>query len=313
MKKIIALTLSLVMAFTLLACSAEDKETTEDSGTEAIRIAVSIANFDNATASIFLASMKEYEERDAGIEVSYLNASGDAATQLSQIENMIASDSTDVVICMPVDGKQMSAVVKNCNENEIPLLSLNRTFEGCDSFIGADGVAAGTMQAETVVEMLEGKGNVAILCGIMGQENQYLRTDALKAVLDQNEGMNLVFEGTGEWKRDKGQQVVENWLSSGEQIDCILANNDEMAIGAALAVDAAGLGDEIIVAGIDGNPAGIESIAAGSMEFTIFQNIYEQGQIAFDTAKAIYNGDEVEAAYMIPWELVTLENYAEFE
>ena len=98
----------------------------------------------------------------------------------------------------------------------------------------------------------------------MGQENQFIRRDAIVETLgEMYPDMQVVIEGAGDWKRDKALQLVETWLQSGTDIDAILCLNDDMAMGTQLAVEQAGKSDDIIVCGVNGDPDGINASTEG--------------------------------------------------
>ena len=124
-----------------------------------------------------------------------------------------------------------------------------------------------------------------------------------------------MFEETGEWQRDKGMTACENWLQSGTHIDAVVANNDEMAVGAALAIQAAGKTDEIKVFGIDGNEAGLEEIKNGTLTATVFQPT-EQGKMAvescLDCINGKYTGEGEPEWLQVEPEIVTEENLSKF-
>ena len=198
---------------------------------EPAEVSVIIETFDNTFASFVMNAMKKYEEEHKDkIHITYLDSKQDANTQISQVENQILNG-TQAIICLAVDAKQSEPIVRACKEAGVPLIAFNRIFENCDSFVGADGAVAGSLLARFTGEKTGGKGNVAIVNGIMGQENQFIRRDAIVETLgEMYPDMQVVIEGAGDWKRDKALQLVETWLQSGTDIDAILCLNDDMAM-----------------------------------------------------------------------------------
>ncbi len=82
-----------------------------------------------------------------------------------------------------------------------------------------------------------------------------------------------------DWSRSKASDLVSNWLSAGIQPDVIFANNDEMAIGAAQALKAAGVPpEEVVVAGIDATPDALMALKSGDVDLTVFQDAAGQGR-----------------------------------
>jgi inositol transport system substrate-binding protein len=118
------------------------------------------------------------------------------------------------------------------------------------AYVGSDSIQAGIMQAEWIAEQLGGKGNVVIMNGNLAQEAAQKRTEGEKQVFAKYPDITIIREDTGNWSRDQGLALMENWLASGDQIDAVASNNDEMAIGAIQAIERRELG-EIIVGGVD--------------------------------------------------------------
>lgn len=228
------------------------------------------------------------------------------------MENQILNG-TQAIICLAVDAKQSEPIVRACKEAGVPLIAFNRIFENCDSFVGADGAVAGSLLARFTGEKTGGKGNVAIVNGIMGQENQFIRRDAIVETLgEMYPDMQVVIEGAGDWKRDKALQLVETWLQSGTDIDAILCLNDDMAMGTQLAVEQAGRSSDIIVCGVNGDPDGINAVRDGKIAATVFQNPDRQAEEALEAALQYIHGEKPESKIMIPFELVTADNVDDY-
>lgn len=125
--------------------------------------------------------------------------------------------------------------------------------------------------------------------------------------------MNVVEEQTANRTRAQGQDLVTKWLSSGTQFDAVIANNDEMAIGAVQASQAAGISmDDVIVGGVDATQDALISMQQGGMDLTIFQDAYGQGEGSIDTALRIIAGEDVDQTVFIPFQLVTMDNIGDF-
>lgn len=101
--------------------------------------------------------------------------------------------------------------------------------------------------------------------------------------------------------------LVENWLTTGTQIDAIICQNDGMALGALEAVKAAGKKDQIIITGIDAIQDALDSVKAGELDATCFQDAIGQGKGALDMAVRAAKGEKIERNN-IPFELVTKDN-----
>jgi ribose transport system substrate-binding protein/inositol transport system substrate-binding protein len=107
--------------------------------------------------------------------------------------------------------------------------------------------------------------------------------------------------------------LTTNWITAGRPIDVVFANNDEMAIGAIQALKAAGVSmDDVIVVGIDATQDGLAAMAAGDLDATVFQNAKGQSASALDAAVALARGKAVEREVMVPFELDTPKNMADY-
>lgn len=248
---------------------------------------------------------------EEGIEVIFSDGKADPATQLANVENMIV-EGVDAILIVMVDPSAPKPFIDACEKADIPLIAVNRKVEGVDVFVGSDDVLAGTIQLEYVKEALGGSGNIAILEGMSGQNSAIKRTEGNMNIIDAESGLNVIFQDTGKWDRAKGMEISENWLQSGEKIDAIVANNDEMAIGAIRALEAIGMNDDVVVAGVDATIDALEYVKAGTLEVTVFQSPFGQGGTGVEVALQLLNGDDVPAYVDVPFEKVTMDNVDDY-
>lgn len=130
---------------------------------------------------------------------------------------------------------------------------------------------------------------------------------------DDCKGMSVLEEQTANWDRLEAANLMTNWLSSSLEFDAVIANNDEMAIGAIQALKSVGRDmNSVLVAGVDATPDGLASMAAGDLDVTIFQNAHAQGAAAIDAALALARGEPTEQQIWVPFELVTPQNMADY-
>jgi len=275
-----------------------------------IRIGVALPDFDDKWLSYLQDGMKDYIESQDGAEAIFVDAMNDASKQLSQVETFI-SQNVDAIVIVPVDTTSAPTMVELANNANIPIVVVNRIFDGVDqatAYVGGESIQSGIIQMEKVAELLGGKGNIAIMNGIMGHEAQIKRTEGNKQIIDQYPDMKVVLEGNADFDRAKGLTLMENWLNSGVEVDAVVANNDEMAIGAIMALEAADKLDEVIVAGIDGTPDALEYVESGQLSVTVFQDAFGQGYAGLEIALKAAKGEQVEKLNYIDYELVTKEN-----
>ena len=238
----------------------------------------------------------------------------DVAVQLGQVENFV-TQGVDAIVLIPANTDAVEPMTKAAQDAGIPLVYVNRKPaelpEGI-AYVGSDSIDAGIFQAEWLAEQLGGQGNVVIMQGNLAQEAAQQRTAGVKQVFEEYPDIQIIKEDTGNWSRDQGLALMENWLSTGDQIDAVASNNDEMAIGALSAIEAAGKLGEILVAGVDASPDALAEMDKGRLNVTVFQNAVGQGEGGIEAAIALARGEEVEPITWIPYELVTPENYKDY-
>lgn len=296
------------------AQGAQSVQPAADKKNKKLVIGVAHPDFSDKWLSYLHNGMKEYQKTQENVDVIYVDAQNDANKQLSQIETFI-SQKVDAIVLIPVDTVSAPEMVARANKANIPIVVVNRWFEGVDkatAYVASESIKSGIMQMEEVAKILKGKGNIAIMTGQLGHEAQIKRTEGNKQVISKYPEMKVVLEGTASWDRAKGMALMENWLQSGKKIDAVVANNDEMAIGAIMAAEAAGKAKDIVFAGIDATPDALEFVKAGKLHVTVFQNARAQGQGGLEAAIKAARGEKVEKYVWIPYELVTKDNVEEY-
>ncbi len=258
--------------------------------------------------------------KKAGATVQVEDAGGDVGKQLSQIQNMIAQK-VDAIIVNPVDTDATPKITKMVADAGIPLVYVNRKpvdFEKLPkgvAFVASDEKVSGTLETQEVCRLLKGKGEILVLMGELSNEAARTRTKDIEEVIATKEcsGMKIVDKREGAWDRTKAQDITTNWLSSGVKFDAIIANNDEMAIGAINALKAAKKWTPAtIVGGVDATPDALASMKAGDLKATVFQNAAGQGSGAVDAALKLIKKQPVERFVNIPFELVTPANLGKY-
>ena len=320
-KRIVALLLVLILGLALMAGCAKPAPAPapgeEPAVKEKIVVGAAMPIFDDKWLSYLYDAIKAYDAENDDVEVIMVDAKNDSGTQLAQVESFI-TQGVDVILTIPVDVPGFGPVAQAAKEAGIPLVVMNRTPLDADmalvtSFVGSDSIDAGLMQAEKVMEMIGGKGNVVIMNGELGQEAAIMRTQGNKDILAKYPDVKLIKENTGRWSRAEGMTLMENWLQAGEPIAAVLANNDEMAIGAIMALEAEGKLANTVVSGVDATPDAIEYVKDGKLAVTVFQDAVGQGRGGIETAVKAAKGEAVEKIVWIPFELVTKDNYEKFQ
>jgi inositol transport system substrate-binding protein len=186
--------------------------------------------------------------------------------------------------------------------------------------VASNEIESGTLSAFQVCLNLRAAGKAGGAKGYLmnGQLSNQAAVQRSKDVhdvigMDMCNFMTLIDEQTANWNREEAQSLMTNRLSAGEEIDFVLANNDEMAIGAIQAMKAAGLDMAVIqVGGVDASQDALIAMQAGDLDVTVFQDAIGQGAGSVDIAIALANGEEVDQKVYIPFKLVTPDNMEEF-
>jgi inositol transport system substrate-binding protein len=214
----------------------------------------------------------------------------------------------------------MEPIIKAAADAKIVLVFVNRNPFGTGSlpanvyYVGSQEIIAGQLQMEAMGKVLGGKGNVAILIGKLDNEGAVKRTEGNEETIKAKfPNIKVLAKETGNWQRDQGMSLTENWLTAyGKNLNGILANNDEMALGAVEALKAAGRTD-VFVMGVDAIPDAKVAVGNGSLAATVLQDAVGQGQGAADVAYKVLKGGKVDAVTWVPFVLVNKDNLAQYK
>ncbi|MFF8842038.1 ABC transporter substrate-binding protein [Streptomyces sp. NPDC015127] len=227
------------------------------------------------------------------------NAQSQLSKQISDIQDMLAQGAQFLIVA-PLNSDGLEPAFQAAAAKKVPVLTIDRKVNAtaCKdylAFLGSDFVEQGKRAADAMVEATGGKGKVAILLGSSGNS---VTTDRTKGFVDQvgaqAPGLEIVAQQTGEFARDKGQQVMEQLIQSKPDITAVYAENDEMALGAVTALKAAGKtpGKDVKIVSIDGTRNAVQALANGELSAVIESNP-RFGPLAFATAQKFYAGEEI--------------------
>jgi inositol transport system substrate-binding protein len=229
----------------------------------AAKIGVSMDKFDDNFLTVLRNGMSTYVKTLPDVSLQIEDAKDDISKQLSQIQNFIANK-VDAIIVNPVDTSATPAMTKLAGDAGVPIVYVNRqptdveSFGRKAAFVGSDEKQSGTLETKEICRLLGGKGNILVMEGELASEAAVKRTADVHEVIATPEcsGMKIVTEQSAFFDRTKAQNLMTNWLSKGLKYDAVVANNDEMAIGALQAMKAAGVDTKTaIVGGIDATPS----------------------------------------------------------
>lgn len=302
LKKLMAMMMVGMLTATLVAGSARAGDGNP------LMIGLAQCDLSDTWESYFTDALKN-EAAAAGVKMVVTDARNNSNQQLADVENLI-SQGAGVIITVLVDTTASAPIINACKEAGVPLVGAVRQFEGADVFVGVDFTRMAMDQAKQVAEKIGKKGNIGLLMGTMGNDDQIKRTDGNKAALKAYPDVKIIMEDSGEWDRAKALNIVENWLQTGQKFDAILANNDEMALGAIRALEAENLAGKVVVAGVDGTPDALELVASGKLTYTYFFNPFSLAKKVIEYSLQLAKGDTVaEKATLLDLELITKDNY----
>jgi len=288
-------------------------------------IGVSMARFDDNFLTVLRNGMEEFAAGMDGVELQIEDATDDVAKQLDQINNFIASG-VDAIIVNAVDTSATEAMSNAAASAGVPLVYVNRqpinvdTLPDNQAFVASNEIESGTLAAFEACQLLRAAGLAGGAQGylLMGQLSNQAAVQRSKDVddilgIDMCNFITLIDRQTANWSRDEAQDLMTNFMSSGEPFDVVFANNDEMAIGAIQAMKAGGMDmADVVVVGVDATQDALLAMQAGDLDATVFQDAAGQGSGAVNAALALAAGEDVDQKVYIPFVLVTPDNVGDF-
>ncbi|MBQ9010555.1 MAG: ABC transporter substrate-binding protein [Clostridia bacterium] len=270
MKKLFALALALVMVLGAMSALADG-----------YKVAFSQIGQESDWRTANTDSIKAAIEGHEGWELIYDDAQQKQENQIKALRNFI-TQGVDVILFTGVVSTGWEEVLKEVNDEQIPLLLIDRLPDCIDQIdyvaaFGGDFVEEGRRQVAWAGEYLKAQGrgdeevNVVIMEGTTGASAQVGRTEGNLAAIKDYPNMKVVGQQSGNFTRAEGQALMESWLKSIDKIDVLIAQNDDMALGAIDAIKGAGKvpGKDIIIVGCDSVKAAFDAIVAGEMNATI--------------------------------------------
>lgn len=332
MKKIVALLLALTMSMALVACGGGDGSSAAG-GSEASGSGSSAAaggedsgivigwlqknqtnNFEVKINEGGEALLEQYKEEGVISEYYLFDGAGDAATQVTQAQDLI-NLGVDAAIIQPAETEASAPAVDLLVEAGIPVIEVNAqtsNIDLCTAYVGSNDVEAGEIMGNFILEVCGETGGYAHLQGATGNSAAMQRTEGVHNVMDAASGWKMLDEQDANWQGDKASTFTSDWINLyGDELNAIICDNDDMAVASKVACIEAGRSD-IVVIGVDAIESALEMVASGEGDATVFQDGNGQGAGAVEAAVAVAQGKEVEKYTWIPFVLVTSENISEY-
>lgn len=315
-KKIAACALAAVMMFSLSACGVSgDQVKTNDSGEsgKSKRIAVAMPTKDLQRWVQDGANMKSELEK-AGYTVDIQYANNDIATQVSQIENMIAAN-PDVMVVASIDGSALGTALQGAKDKNIPVIAYDRLIMETDAvsyYATFDNELVGELQGKYIEDKLDlknakGPFNIELFTGSSDDNNcNYFFGGAMKVLKPYIESGKLVVKSgsttlaecaTPNWSAEESQKRMENILSAyytgDTKLDAVLSSNDSVANGITNALKASYKGDFPVLTGQDCDITSVKNILADKQSMSIFKDTRKLASKVVEMVTAIEEGKEV--------------------
>ncbi len=286
MKKLLTLVLAMVLTMAL-GVSAHAKDT----------IALVVSTLNNP----FFVTLKDGAVKQAetmGYELIVLDSQNDPAKELANVEDLTVRG-VKVILINPTDSDAVSNAIRFINKAGIPVLTLDRgaAHGKVASHIASDNVAGGKMAGDFMAEKLGKGAKVIQLEGLPGTSAARDRGAGFAEAVKANDFVVLASQ-PADFDRTKGLNVMENLLANYGDVQGVFAQNDEMALGAVRALQAAG--KKCVVVGFDGTDDGVAAVKRGVMAGTIAQQPALIGSLGVETADKVLKGQKVEAYIPVP-------------
>lgn len=305
--------IALATVLCVLGCGASKSatESANATGNELV-MGASLLNLSNEFIVLLDESIREKAE-ELGVKLIVNDARRSAERQVQQVENFLLQD-VDAIILNPCELDASSPAVDKAIAARVPIVNVNsQTRAEPTAFVGSRDEESAQIAMKYIAERLNGQGNVLMMQGFMGQTAQIDRERGAREVFANYPGLKLLAIQTAEWDRAKAVTLMENWIQSfGDEIDAVFAQNDEMGMGAVIALEQAGVKDKVVVASVDAIADALDAVKAGRLDATVFQDARGQGSTAIETALKIINGEPYEKKVFIPFQLVTRDNVDTF-
>jgi putative xylitol transport system substrate-binding protein len=298
---------------------------------EPIRIGAAVYGLQAEYMQLWTTALERHPAVESGmVDLTVFDGRYDASVQFGQFETMV-SQGFDGIIFVPIDIEAGAAAVDVAVAAGIPVVGSNTRVnsDALASYVGSNDVLAGQLQAEGVIELMGGSGNVVILEGPLGQSAQIERREGNLAAIEAAEGINILEMQTANWSRAESLSRMENWLvAHGGEIDGVIGQNDEMALGAIQALQARGMDpSNMPVSGIDGISDALLAVQDGTLNFSLLQDARGQAEGSLDVLLREIIGEDYEPmgqlwtqyeeldwadgqedVYNVPWTFITTEN-----
>src|SRR6056297_2273977 len=261
-------------------------------------------------------------EANDNVDVVVLDAGGDVARQIAQMEDLIQQE-VDAIIIWPTNGEAVIPAVRKAHNAGIPVIVTNSNiaeqgFDFVASFSGPDNITQGARSAEIMCDKFKDMGieDEAKVVHITGQPGYTTAIERAKGFDDRLPevcpNVEQIDKQPGDWNREKSQKVMEAFLVKYDDIDGVYAGDDNMGVGALNAAKAAGRGEDIVFVGATNFSVGYEAMERGEYWGSIYQSPVDDAEAALQTAIDVLSGEDVPFLNYFDTPKITQDNMDEF-
>lgn len=251
------------------------------------------------------------EAENLGVKLIVLDSENEASKQASNMEDLVALG-VDGVVANPIDVDSLTPAINNAAAEGVAVATFDRAAKNAEYvfYVGCDDVEGGRLVAEFVADKLGGKGKIVLLTGTPGSSPARDRTTGFFEKLEEYPGLEVVFNQTGEFWREKGMQVMEDAITAtGGDFDAVVCQNDDMMMGAIQAIQSAGIDvDDVVITGYDGVPDGLRAVRDGLADCTVQYPIGQAPEVLKRLVKYLEGQAPAEKDYEMPPWVITKEN-----
>lgn len=257
-------------------------------------------------------------DADPDVEAVVLDAGGDVARQIGQMQDLIQKQ-VDVIVIWPTNGQAVVPIVRQAKQKGIPVVVTNSQIadagqEFIAAFSGPNNIVQGQYSAQMMCDALDGKGQVVQISGQPGYTTAIERQKGFEDELAKScPGVTIMETQPGDWNREKSQRVMENFLTKYDKIDGVYSGDDNMGVGALNAAKAAGRADGMIFIGATNFAVGYEAMGRGEYYGSVYQSPVDDAKNALATAKAVVAGEDVPKLNYFDTPKITQDNMKEFD
>ena len=305
---------------------------------DGIKIGVCVYDQYDTFLTQLLESFDECIEENVSVE--YVYASQSQTTQNDQVQSMIEKD-MDILCVNLVDRTAPTTIIDLARKNNVPIIFFNRELVEEDLmqwgklyYVGADAYESGTLQGELAAYMCKkyedtidknGDGLIqyVVLEGEAGHQDSIVRTEySVNTMIENGISVEKIGYAIANWNRAQAQTKMAQLIDRmGDEIEVVLANNDDMALGAVDAYDSAQIDyrKRPAIFGIDGTDVGLKAVYDGTLLGTVYNDKEGQAKAMYDLAIALANGEDltdfglIDGKYIrLPYTKVDASNVEEY-